>query len=76
MVQLLIFGLQDFSTKFKEYTGVFLESASPAKFFEEVQNNINRAVPMPHRLKDYLGREKQAILVNNNFNELKNILLS
>ncbi len=69
-------GLQDFSTKFKEYTGVFLESASPAKFFEEVQNNINRAVPMPHRLKDYLGREKQAILVNNNFNELKNILLS
>lgn len=68
-------GLQDFLNKFNGYTGIFLETAHPAKFFEEVEKVINKSVPMPDRLTSYLDREKRAILLKNDFLELKNFLL-
>jgi len=68
-------GLRDFLNKFNGYTGIFLETAHPAKFFEEVEKVINKPVSMPDRLKSYLDREKRAILLENDFLELKNFLL-
>ncbi|MCL5257961.1 MAG: threonine synthase [Patescibacteria group bacterium] len=68
-------GLIEFIKTFQEYTGVFLETAHPAKFFEEVEKVIKTPVPMPDRLKNYLEREKQAVFLNNDFDELKNFLL-
>lgn len=68
-------GLLDFVNKFERYTGVFLETAHPAKFFEEVEKVIKEPVPMPDRLKSYLEREKRATLLNNDFQELKSFLL-
>ncbi|MBI2415171.1 MAG: threonine synthase [Candidatus Kerfeldbacteria bacterium] len=68
-------GLQDFLNKSKGYSGIFLETAHPAKFFEEVENVIKESVSMPDRLKSYLEREKRAFLLKNEFSELKNFLL-
>lgn len=68
-------GLLDFVNKFKGYMGVFLETAHPAKFFEEVEKVVKEPVPMPNRLKSYLKREKRATLLNNDFQELKSFLL-
>lgn len=69
-------GLLDFMKNFSGYTGVFLETAHPAKFFEEVEKAIGGAsVSMPDRLKVYLDRKKQAILLKKDFSELKDFLL-
>ena len=68
-------GLRNFLNKNPRYAGIFLESASPAKFFEEVEKSINVPVPMPDRLGDYLNREKQTIPLDNNYDRLKDVLL-
>jgi len=68
-------GLIDFIKKFKGYAGVFLETAHPAKFFEEVEKVVRMSVPMPDRLKSYLERKKLATLLNNDFSEFKSYLL-
>lgn len=68
-------GLVDFMKTHADYIGVFLETAHPAKFFEEVEKIINIKVPMPDRLKNYMLREKRAVLLKNDFSELKNFLL-
>jgi len=68
-------GLQGFLNKHNGYAGVFLETAHPAKFFEEVERIIQQPVPMPDRLKNYLEREKQSVKLKNDFSELKNFLL-
>lgn len=67
-------GLVDFMKKFKGYTGVFLETAHPAKFFEEVQKATNSPIPMPERLGQYLKRKKSALVIKNQFEDLKNVL--
>ena len=61
--------------KFEGYMGVFLETAHPAKFFEEVEKVIKEPVSMPNNLKSYLEREKRATLLDNDFQKLKNFLL-
>lgn len=68
-------GLQDFLNKSGDYTGIFLETAHPGKFFEEVEKVIKEPVSMPDRLKCYLERDKQAVMLKNEFSELKNFLL-
>jgi len=68
-------GLQDFMNKFEGCMGVFLETAHPAKFFEEVEKVIKEPVSMPNSLKSYLEREKRVTLLDNDFQKLKNFLL-
>lgn len=69
-------GLVDFMRKFKGYTGVFLETAHPAKFLETVEAVIQKPVAIPTQLQTYLKREKKAVLLKNDFQEFKNWLLS
>lgn len=69
-------GLVDFMRKFKGYTGVFLETAHPAKFLETVEAVIQKPVAIPTQLQTYLKREKRAVLLKNDFQEFKNWLLS
>lgn len=68
-------GLQDFLNKSNGYTGIFLETAHPAKFFEEIENVIKEHISMPDKLKSYLGREKRSVALKNDFSELKSFLL-
>lgn len=69
-------GLRDFLNRAPESVGVFLETADPAKFSDEVEKAIGKPVLIPDKLKIYLDREKQAISLENNFFGFKDFLLS
>lgn len=60
---------------FGDSVGVFLETAHPAKFSEEVEKVIGQPVPIPTRLSDYLNRKKTATLLPNSFQNLKIFLM-
>ena len=55
-------------------TGVFLETAHPAKFIDTVTEVIGE-IEIPARLSSYLKKEKKSHLVKNEFNELKSYLI-
>lgn len=57
-------------------TGVFLETAHPAKFVETVENIIKESVTIPQKLQAFMHGQKQSIEMNNNFSEFKKLLLS
>ena len=55
--------------------GIFLSTAHPIKFKEQVQKSIGKEIPMPSRLKGIMGKTKRSIEINN-YNDLKDQLLS
>ena len=57
-------------------TGVFLETAHPAKFLETVENIIGEKVVIPLKLKEFMNGEKKSISMSNDFKAFKNYLLS
>ncbi len=57
-------------------TGVFLETAHPAKFSEVVEPLINKAVELPVSLKKFEGRVVTSHLVANNYTTFKNKLIT
>lgn len=68
-------GLRSYMKDSDEFSGVFLETAHPAKFSDVVEPVIGKKVLMPERLKEYLSREKQSIVIKNEYQELKDFLL-
>jgi len=46
-----------------ELTGIFLETAHPAKFRETVEEVIGEKVVLPERLAAFEGREKQSVII-------------
>ncbi len=54
-------------------TGVFLETAHPAKFIDTVTEVIGE-IEIPKRLEAYLHMEKKSVLMKNEFDELKEYL--
>jgi threonine synthase len=57
-------------------TGVFLETAHPAKFLETVENIIGEKVVIPLKLKEFMKGEKKSISMTKDFETFKNYLLS
>ena len=62
-------GLKE-SGVLKDSIGIFLETAHPAKFPEEVEKSTNIAVPLPESLKEIMKLEKKATQIPNNFDSL------
>ncbi len=56
-------------------TGVFLETAHPAKFKETVETAINSVVTIPARLAEFMKGTKQSIPMSKDFNSFKEYLL-
>ena len=56
-------------------SGIFLSTAHPIKFKEQVEKSIGKEIPMPSRLKGIMGKTKRSIEINN-YNDLKDQLLS
>lgn len=70
-------GLQSFLAKCSgKVNGVFLETAHPAKFADEVEKIINQKVPIPHRLQEVLSKEKQSIVLSTDYKDLRQLLLA
>ena len=57
-----------------EYTGIFLETAHPAKFKESVEEVIGTPLEIPERLAAFANREKQAQIIKPSFEEFKSYL--
>lgn len=71
-----LLGLNQYQLSNKETTGVFLETAHPAKFREVVEKNIHAQLELPERLKTFLSGKKNVIKMGATFSEFKNILLT
>lgn len=67
-------GLKKYLTDNKEATGVFLETAHPAKFLEVVEETLTTKFRMPEALKGFLQGQKNTIKSTNRFDELRNRL--
>jgi threonine synthase len=58
-------------------TGVFLETAHPAKFTETVENVLGRGtVVLPEKLQAFMKGEKQSIPLSTDFDDFKQYLLN
>lgn len=57
-------------------TGVFLETAHPAKFLETVEAIIGEKVEIPEKLQTFMKGEKKSIQMGKEFNEFKELLLN
>ena len=58
-----------------DFTGIFLETAHPAKFNESVEEVIGEPVQIPERLAAFAKKEKQSVLILPDFKEFKEYLL-
>lgn len=57
-------------------TGIFLETAHPAKFKDTVEKIIESEVVVPETLKAFMGKEKQSVPMQKDFASFKSYLLS
>ena len=56
-------------------TGVFLETAHPAKFLETVESIIGESVEIPAKLQEFMKGEKKSLLMTKEFADFKSYLL-
>lgn len=70
-------ALQQYAQEFalKNYNGVILETAHPAKFAEIVAGIINKKITFPERLAACMEKTKQSVKISNDYNQLKEFLL-
>lgn len=57
-------------------TGIFLETAHPAKFKETVEEITGKEVAVPERLQAFMAGEKQSLALPADFADFKQLLLS
>jgi len=55
--------------------GIVLETAHPAKFQDVVRKAIGQSVEIPQRLQQCLNKKKQSVLIPNEYEALKQILI-
>ena len=56
-------------------TGVFCETAHPAKFKETVENAINAEIEIPERLAEFMKGTKKSVPMTNQFDDFKAFLM-
>ena len=57
-------------------TGLFLETAHPAKFHDTVVEIIGKEIAIPKRLQEFMKGEKKSVAMTSDFTDFKNYLLS
>lgn len=57
-------------------TGIFLETAHPAKFKDTVEQIIGESVVVPEKLQAFMQGEKQSVLMTKHFADFKSYLMS
>lgn len=69
-------GIQAYlnSTKSINTSGIFLETAHPAKFLDIVESTIKKKVEIPSKLAACLDKEKKSIKLSKKFKEFKRFL--
>lgn len=67
-------GLTKFMNNNPGYTGVFLETAHPAKFANVVEDALQTRIDFPARLKNFMQGEKKSVVISAMFDEFKHLL--
>jgi threonine synthase len=67
-------GLKKYLEVNTNATGVFFETAHPAKFLEVVEEAVNISIDLPDRLKIFIKNKKQTILLDKSFTSFKAVL--
>jgi len=67
-------GLKKYHKEHGNITGVFLETAHPAKFREVVEETIQDEIKLPKRLEEFMTGEKLSIKISAQFNDFKLLL--
>lgn len=57
-------------------TGVFCETAHPAKFKNTVEQTLNISLPLPERLQAFMKGEKQTVPMSRNYSDFKAFLMT
>jgi len=57
-------------------TGVFLETAHPAKFLETVENIIGEKINIPLKLQEFMKGEKKSLSLSKDFETFKSYLMN
>ena len=55
---------------------IFLGTAHPSKFLDIIEPVIDKKIAIPNRLKETLLKQKKSILLNNNYNEFIDYLMT
>lgn len=69
-------ALQEYLKNHAGNRGIFLETAHPAKFKNIVEEEIDATVDMPERLAKFIKRDKLSIKIDDDYNQVKDILLN
>lgn len=67
-------GLKKYLSADKDITGIFLETAHPAKFLEVVENILQQKVTVPEKLQVFLSKQKNVLSARNDFHDFKKLL--
>jgi threonine synthase len=68
-------GLKEYLKKEGSVTGIFLETAHPAKFQDVVSSTLGEPIPLPSTLEKFMAGKKSAILMSSKFDDFKAYLL-
>ena len=66
---------QTYRKEHPELTGIFLETAHPAKFKESVEEVTGNTVELPERLAAFADRKKEAVSLQPDYQDFKQYLL-
>ncbi len=69
-------ALETYLEKNPGQKGFILETAHPVKFPEVIESSLSLKIPVPASLENLLQQQKQSILINPSFDELKKFLLN
>jgi len=69
-------ALQNYLELHPAQKGYILETAHPVKFYDVVEPVIDQKVPVPESVKSILHKPKVSLLMNPDFNDLKEYLLT
>lgn len=67
-------GLNQFLKANPNYTGVFLETAHPAKFVDVVEDALQTRIDLPKRLQKFMQGEKKSVVIPAEFAEFRELL--
>lgn len=68
-------GLRDYLETDSNANGIFLATAHPAKFLEVVEEVLSKEVGLPEKLQELVSKKKEAKLIKNTLQDLKDFLL-
>ena len=67
-------GLNEFMKDRNDCTGIFLQTAHPAKFIEVIEPLVNTKIDIPHNLKIFLDKPKTSTKISSRYEDLKAFL--